>query len=127
MSKFKYFTYNEFDCKSGNGKGIDNMQDEFICLLDEARSKAGVPFIINSGYRTPEYNKQLIKQGFKASENSSHTKGIACDIKVENTQNRYKILKALIEVGFKRIGIAKNFIHCDIDYDKHQNLIWTYY
>jgi hypothetical protein len=55
--KFKYFTYKEFDCKGGQGKG-ENMSDDFICLLDDARELARIPFKITSGYRTPEYNKQ---------------------------------------------------------------------
>ena len=63
---FKYFKYKEFDCKSGNGKG-ENMNKEFICMLDDAREIAGIPFKITSGYRTPEYNKQLMNYGFKAS------------------------------------------------------------
>ena len=29
-------------------------------------------------------------------------------------------------VGFTRIGIANSFIHVDLDFDKSQNVIWTY-
>ena len=127
MSDFKHFTYSEFDCKSGNGKGAYFMQYQFICLLDDARSLAGVPFIITSGYRTEEYNQSLIDQGYKASPNSSHCKGIAVDIETKTSEDRYKIIESLIKVNIKRIGIGKGFIHCDIDFTKDQNLIWTYY
>ena len=65
--KFKYFTYKEFDCKGGQGKG-ENMNDDFICLLDDARELAGIPFKITSGYRTEEYNKRLMDYGFQASK-----------------------------------------------------------
>ncbi len=124
--KFKYFTYNEFDCKSGQGKG-ENMDDDFICMLDEAREIAGIPFKITSGYRTPEYNKQLIDYGFQASITSSHIQGLAADIEVKNSEDRFRIIGSLVSVGIYRIGIGKDFIHCDIDQNKKPNLIWTYY
>tara|TARA_R110002051_G_scaffold177777_2_gene247609 strand:+ start:8168 stop:8548 length:381 start_codon:yes stop_codon:yes gene_type:complete len=125
--KFKYFTYKEFDCNSGEGKGVDNMNESFICMLDDARERAGIPFNITSGYRTPEYNKALMEQGYKTSKDSSHTKGIAADISTLNSTSRYKILDALLKTGFNRIGIGNTFIHCDTDINKIQNVTWTYY
>ena len=127
MDDFKHFSWKEFDCKSGKGKGKDNMDKEFICLLDDARGIAGVPFKITSGYRTPEYNKALLEQGYKGSKNSSHTKGIAADIYAKDSFTRFKIVTALMIVGINRIGIGNNFIHCDIDEDKSQQVLWTYY
>ena len=127
MDDFKHFSWKEFDCKSGKGKGIDNMDKEFICLLDDARGIAGVPFEITSGYRTPEYNKALLEQGYKGSKNSSHTKGLAADIYAKDSFTRFKIVTALMIVGINRIGIGNNFVHCDIDQDKPQQVLWTYY
>ena len=124
--KFKYFTYKEFDCKGGQGKG-ENMSDDFICLLDDARELAGIPFKITSGYRTEEYNKRLMDYGFQASITSSHLKGLAADIEVKSSEDRFRIIGALVSVGIYRIGIGKDFIHCDIDENKKPNLIWTYY
>ena len=124
--KFKYFTYKEFDCKGGQGKG-ENMSDDFICLLDDARELAGIPFKITSGYRTEEYNKRLMDYGFQASITSSHLKGLAADIEVKSSEDRFRIIGSLISVGIYRIGIGKDFIHCDIDENKKPNLIWTYY
>jgi len=42
------------------------------------------------------------------------------------TVDRFKLLNLLLEVGFNRIGIAKSFIHVDIDKNKSQNVIWGY-
>lgn len=123
---FKYFTYKEFDCKGGVGKG-ENMDQEFMCLLDDAREIAGIPFKITSGYRTKEYNQELIDKGYKGSKTSSHLKGLAADIEANTPKQRYIIITALLEVGIDRIGIGRNFIHCDIDINKNPNLIWTYY
>ena len=88
--KFKYFTYKEFDCKGGEGKG-ENMNDDFICMLDEARGLAGIPFIITSGYRTFEYNKKLMDYGFKASITSSHIQGLAADIEAKTSEQRLEL------------------------------------
>jgi len=98
----------------------DNMSKEFLFVLDEAREFAGIPFIINSAYRSPEHPLSI------KNPSSSHIKGLAVDIKATDSATRFKIVKALIEVGFTRIGIADTFIHVDLDLDKTQNVIWTY-
>jgi len=98
----------------------DNMNKEFLFVLDEAREFAGIPFIINSAYRSPDHPLSI------KNPSSSHIKGLAVDIKATDSITRFKIVKALIEVGFTRIGIADTFIHVDLDLDKTQNVIWTY-
>jgi hypothetical protein len=57
--------------------------------------------------------------------NSSHLVGKAADIAVGSGAERYIILNALIQAGFRRIGVAKTFIHCDNDESK-PNSVWTY-
>jgi len=108
----KYF--NELD-------NLDKMDADFLTALDEARELAGIPFKINSAYRTPEHNAKI-----GGKPNSSHLKGLAVDISVTNSRQRFIVLNALISVGFNRIGIADTFIHVDLDRDKSQQVIWTY-
>jgi zinc D-Ala-D-Ala carboxypeptidase len=98
----------------------NNMNKDFLFVLDEAREFAGIPFVINSAYRSPEHPLSI------KNPSSSHIKGLAVDIKATDSKTRFKIVKALIEVGFTRIGIADTFIHVDLDLDKTQNVIWTY-
>ena len=116
---FKYFSLSEFNCPSLPDSG-KNMDRDFILKLEEARELAGIPFKITSGYRTKEHNEEV--GGVK---NSSHLKGVAADISVGSGSERYIILNALIKAGFKRLGIAKTFIHCDTDIEK-PNSVWTY-
>ena len=118
--KFKYFTYGEFDSPDLEGSG-KNMSDELISMLDIARKKYGKAIVINSGYRTVKRNAKV-----GGTPESSHTKGLAVDIACNNSTDRFKLEGILREVGFKRIGIAKTFIHADIDKDKAQNVLWTY-
>lgn len=116
---YKYFKLEEFDSPDLKGSG-ENMDKEFLTLLSEARELANIPFKINSGYRTEKHN---LKVGGRVG--SSHIKGLACDIHCNNSVNRKIIVSALIKVGFKRIGIAKTFIHVDLDHDKTDS-IWLY-
>ena len=98
----------------------DNMNADFLNKLDEAREYAGIPFAINSAYRSPTHPLSI------KNPTSSHIKGLAVDISVKDSKTRFKVLDALIAVGFTRIGIASSFIHVDLDFDKSQNVIWTY-
>ena len=47
----KYFKLEEFDSPDLKGSG-KNMKKDFLVKLDEARELAGIPFKINSGFRT---------------------------------------------------------------------------
>ena len=97
-----------------------NMNKDFLFVLDEAREFAGIPFVINSAYRSPNHPLSV------KNPTSSHIKGLAVDIKATDNATRFKIVEALISVGFTRIGIADTFVHVDLDFDKRQNIIWTY-
>ena len=98
-----------------------NMDIKFLHELDKAREIAGVPFVINSAFRTPEHNAKI-----GGSPNSSHMRGLAVDISVTDSRQRFIILNALIQVGFNRIGIAKTFIHVDMDENKSGEVVWLY-
>lgn len=120
-----YFDFEEFDSPDEVGSGLPvseggKMDINFLHKLDQARVIAGVPFKINSGYRSEKWN---LKVGGRVG--SSHRKGCAVDIHCNNSYYRSEILQGLISVGFTRIGIANTFIHVDLDKDK-ENAIWLY-
>jgi hypothetical protein len=98
----------------------ENMQPHFLAKLDEAREYAGIPFVINSAYRSPTHPLSI------KNPTSSHIKGLAVDIRCNTSRNRFLVLDALIAVGFNRIGIADSFIHVDLDLSKSDNVTWTY-
>lgn len=108
---YRYFTANE----------VKGLKHEFVLLLDKARHIAGIPFIINSGYRTVAKNKAV--NGVK---DSAHLYGLAVDLKAKNGTEKYKIVNALMSVGIKRIGVGGTFIHADIDYSKTNPTIYKY-
>lgn len=111
MPTYKYFKSSE----------IVGLKSELVKLLDEARHIAGIPFKLNSGYRTKEQNKNA-----GGVPDSAHLSGLAVDIACTTDSARHKIINALQKVGFNRIGISKSFIHADIAKDKSPNVIWLY-
>ena len=116
----RHFKEIEFNCPCCN-LDADSMDRRALFLIDAAREFASVPFIINSSIRCKEHNDAIYGNKF-----SSHLNGTAFDIKAEISTVKFKIISALLKAGFNRVGITKTFIHCDIDPDKPQNLIWIY-
>lgn len=97
------------------------MNPEFLVKLDNARTLAGIPFKINSGYRTEAHNKKV-----KGVDGSSHCLGFAADLHANDARSRLLIVSSLLKAGFNRIGIAETFIHVDNDPTKDKNCIWLY-
>lgn len=115
----EFFTEKEFN-RCFPPCSLKDMDDSFMWSLDNARRSAGIPFVINSAFRTVQFEKLRGRDG-----TSSHCAGLAVDIRCNTSVNRLKILKALIEEGFQRIGIADSFIHVDSDWKKPA-CIWLY-
>lgn len=104
MTEYKHFS----------AKEVAGLDPTLVKLLDWARDRAGVPFILTSGKREPGIGV----------ENSAHEDGLAVDIRARDSRTRYKILQALLWVGFHRIGIYDRHIHADIDPDKPPEVVW---
>ena len=114
----RFFDLSEFDSKDAPGSGA-NMQRSTLIKLENARRIAGIPFVINSGFRTQEHNRKI-----GGKPNSAHTRGHAVDIRAISGQQKFKIVEAAIKAGFNRIGIYKGFIHVDDDPTLPKNVIW---
>ncbi len=119
--KYRFFTQRDFD-NCNPPCNIEDMNEVFMDLLDSARNLSGVPFILTSAYRSKKWEKEQGRDG-----SSSHTKGIAVDIKCVSSYVRHRILNSLLTMGFNRIGIGEDFIHVDLDKDKSSSVVWTYY
>lgn len=112
----KNFTLSEFNCKSGAPMPLEvraNIQ-RLANNLQVLRDWLGQPITINSGYRSPEYNKTI--KG--AASKSKHMEGIAADIVVKGRTPKqvYDEIERLISLGKMEQGGLKaysSWVHYD--------------
>lgn len=107
-------TYNFFS--DSEIKGLDK---ELCAMLDWARGRAGIPFVITCGLRTPDHNDLV-----GGVQDSAHLRGLGVDLACSDSPTRYKMVQALLLAGFKRIGIYNQHIHADRDETLPQGVIW---
>ena len=112
----RYFKLSDFDCQE---TGNNEMSEEFLEKLDDLRHECGFPFIITSGYRDPSHSIEARK-----AKAGTHARGIASDIRINNGNEAYDIIKNAQSMGFTGIGLAKSFVHVDIR--KGMPVIWSY-
>lgn len=105
------FKVKEFACNDGSD--VILIHPDLPAVLQNIRNQFGKPIIINSGYRTPEYNKKV-----GGATRSQHCYGTAADIVVDGVSPVSVAIaaeKALKETGHPGgIGIYKSFVHVDV-------------
>lgn len=116
--ELQYFNASEFVCPCC-GKGFYSMNVDVLHGLDKAREHAGIPFVINSGWRCERHNPEV-----GGNPTSSHLRGLAVDIRARSSRERSHILRGLYLAGFHRIGVSPTFIHVDGDSEKPANVHW---
>ena len=95
------------------------MEQDFLSKLDALREACGFPFVITSGYRSPDHPLEAVKE-----IPGTHAQGIAADIKITNSAQRYTIIREALQMGFTGIGVAGDFIH--VDTRGTVPVIWVY-
>lgn len=101
----KYFKESEF--RMGGMVVFDKMSGAFLHKLDVLRGLCGFPFILNSTYRSPEYNASI-----GGASNSKHMEGIAADIACSDSKQRAILVKHALDLGLS-VGVYKTFVHVD--------------
>ena len=115
----RYFNLDEFECPCGCR--LNGIQPALTIKLDKARHYAGIRFDVNSGFRCFCHNTAVA-----GAPQSAHMNGWAADIAAADSVSRFKVTSGLLQAGFRRIGIAKKFIHADVDPNKPGPVIWIY-
>lgn len=116
--------YGVFDSKDapGSGRCIDRKLLFKLILLQK---RTGYPVLkrINSGVRSAAHNAKV-----GGVSNSSHLipKCQAVDIHTPSRSIRDRLVIEARNVGFKRIGVGRNFVHLDVDSAKSQYVAWGY-
>lgn len=90
----------------------------FLEMMYALRTLYNRPLNINSWCRCEKHNKEV------GSISQNHIKGKAADIECLDSWHRQILLKDIIAVGFKRIGIHEKMIHVDIM--ELPSAVWIY-
>jgi len=75
------FSKSEFECKSGEEMPLDVLENVKLLAiqLQKIRNYVGKPIRINSAYRSPDYNDNIVK----GAKKSQHKLGKAADITID--------------------------------------------
>lgn len=110
----KDFDSSEFMCPCGCKTFVKN--DDLVYKLQKIRDRLGKPITVTSGTRCTIHDREVGGVG------ESHINGCAADIYCED---RYELLKYAMQL-FNRVGIAKQWIHVDVDTRLPQKVYWIY-
>ncbi len=117
----KYFKEAEF-LRCNPPCSIDQMDPDFLSKLDRIRERAGIPMVLNSAYRSRAWELMHGRSG-----EGDHPQGKGVDVRCNTSSNRYKIMRAALEIGIRRLGVGKSFIHIGDAENLPQDVIWDYY
>lgn len=107
--KVSNFKVSEFACKDGSDEIV--IDTALVVLLQKIRTAYAQPVIINSAYRTPDYNKKV-----GGVANSQHVYGKAADIRLKSTESRQclQLLQSAEKYGAMGLGLYGDFCHVDV-------------
>jgi zinc D-Ala-D-Ala carboxypeptidase len=107
-----------YTCKCGCGFDVI---DPRVPEVFEAVRTVSPGAKVTSACRCTEHNRAV-----GGKPNSAHLSGLACDIACVGSASRFAVIKALLEHGVRRIGLAGSFVHFDLDESKPQDVIFFY-
>ena len=98
---------------TGEVAAIDVRMLEHVNLVQKAVDGAGEIHVI-SGYRSPEYNAQLVKRSRRVAQHSLHVQGQALDFYIPGVKIR-EMRHAALKLQYGGVGVypRANFIHLD--------------
>ena len=101
-------TVKEFACKDGSDAVL--VAPRLVMVLQSIRSHFGVPVVIHSAYRTPQYNERA-----NGAEHSQHCYGTAADISVRGqTPAAVAAYARQLMPDWGGVGIYDSFTHIDV-------------
>lgn len=108
-----HFIGKEMACKDGTAEYM--YAPELMRVLESIREHFNKPVIINSGYRTPEWNTKV-----GGAKNSYHVKGMAADIVVKGVNPKQVAEYASVIMQNGGVIQYTNFTHIDVRSQKYR-------
>ena len=103
---------------SGATKRID---PSLYLLLDRIHTRLEVgkrPFMLISGYRSPQYNRLLRARGKGVAKQSYHLRGMAADIHIKGLRLG-QIRQTAMALAQGGVGTYNQFVHVDVGPVRH--------
>lgn len=102
------FLVREFACNDGSD--VVFISPDLVKILQQIRDHFKASVSINSGYRTPAYNKKVGGAAY-----SQHLYGMAADIVVKGVEPKkvYAFADSLLPYS-GGVGLYKTFVHVDV-------------
>ena len=116
-STIKHFKPEEFISPRDNDATLINgynMNEQLIKILDDIRDVTGKPMTVNSGYRSPAYNKEI-----GGAEHSQHKLYKAADIHIDSQEEGDEIERLAKVFGIGGVGRYNTFIHLDTGRERY--------
>lgn len=98
----------------------EKMDRELLRMLDQARRYTTSRFIITSDYRVDESPEN--------GPESTHELGKAVDLRAHDGRSRLEIVRALLQAGFRRVGVYDRHVHADVATEADgfpQDVLWV--
>ena len=105
----QHFSRKEFACRCCGRLELDS---RLVEGLEALRALAGVPVVINAGYRCPRHNQEV-----GGVPDSEHTRGLAADIRLPglSLQRIYDLAAQVPQFAEGGIGVYDgDFLHVDV-------------
>lgn len=106
-----HFTLGEMQSKDGADHVL--VHPQIIAALEAIRLYFNKPVVVNSGYRTPQHNRNI-----GGVSNSLHVSGMAADIVIPGISNR-EVQEYAKKIKVGGLGIYNTFTHIDV-YGDHR-------
>jgi len=115
----EHFRRGEFACRCGCG--ADGVDRRLVESLETVREVLGRPMRIVSGVRCAAHNAAV---GGKPG--SAHLAGLAADVAAADGRERFLLVDLAVAAGFRRIGVARDFVHLDLSRELPEPSLWLY-
>jgi len=116
----QYLRWSQFDSPDNPGSGYRFMERDTVLILDMVVHKTKMNLNIILGYVTPKYARL---KGMVSTD--SHRIGKAVRIRILEPKKRGRLVKALHELGVKRVAVDHEMVYFDTDNQKPEMMaLW---
>ena len=127
-TRWPHFGPREMACQCGCGFGTapGDISEELLDVLEHIRERVGEPVVVKSGARCTTHNADV--GGVPHSAHTRRPAVTAADITLLRFygNDRHRLVVAAVEAGVRGLGLARSYLHVDVDRVLPRPSAWTY-